>query len=475
MHCFIFSTYSLCRFVDSWCKVHHTNHTSGLKVGKNLVAFPYRIEWKNVPILFSHKWRDKASIMWMTTKDNNKTNMCMRMHHYTTPPPPHPPALRVSKSYIVWRWREGGGGWGGMDFHAGLSTWVPNKHLTCTKPFDIIRNLWKWLFLEIGETTRGWNDLLPFTITNLPAWKCQISKGRTQKLASHYIPLPSANRLSPTPWGQHGACRRPNLVPRVCVYHRGSQRAAVEWRLHKLTMAVNRAYLMSGSTADSKCSNNSPEIPLRLKGSRSNDKETSIRVLPSVPGPSFPWKSERLFDHFGSPVKKSLGLPGKWRAQHTRKDLYWCFLDIWSTPLQSKRNFGRVIWTFWIGRWLTYAWLTAMTNLCRRHSTAARWEPPCCLRRPSPMAAERRVDEFRSALSFIADHITNGKLDKMKFLCEDNLRPTTLEKVRTAEDLFRELQSAGLLRNGLTEFLEDLLRQCEMEPLIPKLDAFKGT
>ena len=84
--------------------------------------------------------------------------------------------------------------------------------------------------------------------------------------------------------------------------HRGSQRAAVRWRLHKLVMAVNRAYLMSESTADSKCSNNSPEIPLRLKRSRSNEKETSITVLPSVLGPSFPWNSERLFDRFGSAI-----------------------------------------------------------------------------------------------------------------------------------------------------------------------------
>ena len=59
---------------------------------------------------------------------------------------------------------------------------------------------------------------------------------------------------------------------------------------------------MSESTADSKCSNNSPEIPLRLKRSRSNDKETSIKVLPSVLGPSFPWNSERLFDGFGSAI-----------------------------------------------------------------------------------------------------------------------------------------------------------------------------
>ena len=58
-------------------------------------------------------------------------------------------------------------------------------------------------------------------------------------------------------------------------------------------------------------------------------------------------------------VKKSLGLPGKWTAKHTRKDLYWCFFVIWSAFLQSKRNFGRVIWTFWIGR-LIYADVTLL-------------------------------------------------------------------------------------------------------------------
>ena len=82
--------------------------------------------------------------------------------------------------------------------------------------------------------------------------------------------------------------------------HRGSQRAAVEWRLHKLVMAVNRAYLMSESTADSKYSNNSSEMSLRTYESRSNHKETSIKVLPSVLGPSFPRKSER--EHFESTV-----------------------------------------------------------------------------------------------------------------------------------------------------------------------------
>ena len=69
-------------------------------------------------------------------------------------------------------------------------------------------------------------------------------------------------------------------------------------------------------------------------------------------------------------VKKSLEFPRKCRAKDTRKDLYWCFFVIWSTFVRSKRNFGRVISTFWIDRWLT-----AMTNLCRRHFTAARWEP----------------------------------------------------------------------------------------------------
>ena len=71
------------------------------------------------------------------------------------------------------------------------------------------------------------------------------------------------------------------------------------WRRVVLSKSV---YLMSESTADSKCSNNSPEIPLRLKGSRSNDKETSMKILLSVLGPSFPWRSERLLDRFGSAI-----------------------------------------------------------------------------------------------------------------------------------------------------------------------------
>ena len=73
------------------------------------------------------------------------------------------------------------------------------------------------------------------------------------------------NRADDRKWWNYNDC-----------HHRGSQRAEVEWRLHKF-MAVDRAYLMSESRADSKCSNNSPEIPLRLKGSRSNDKETPLK------------------------------------------------------------------------------------------------------------------------------------------------------------------------------------------------------
>ena len=72
-----------------------------------------------------------------------------------------------------------------------------------------------------------------------------------------------------------------------------------------------------------------------------------------------PFVRQIFCDFLTETVERSLGLPGKWRAKHTRKDLYWCFLDIWSTPLQSKRNFGRVIWTFW-RPWLIYADVTPL-------------------------------------------------------------------------------------------------------------------
>ena len=112
-------------------------------------------------------------------------------------------------------------------------------------------------------------------------------------------------------------------------------------------------------------------------------------------------------------VKKSLGPPGKWRAKHTRKDLYWCFFVIWSTSLQSKRNFGRFIWTFRIGRWLTikYARLTAMTNLCRR---------PLLPRAGNP--CESKGGHFKSPLSYFFPFLTeSGRFPGRNFTGDENM------------------------------------------------------
>ena len=75
-------------------------------------------------------------------------------------------------------------------------------------------------------------------------------------------------------------------------------------------------------------------------------------------------------------VKKSLGLPGKWRPKHTRKDLIDVSLSFDRLPFNLSGISGELFEYFEsaVDSLIKYARLTAMTNLCRRHSTAARWE-----------------------------------------------------------------------------------------------------
>lgn len=91
------------------------------------------------------------------------------------------------------------------------------------------------------------------------------------------------------------------------------------------------------------------------------------------------------------------------------------------------------------------------------------------------MAGSGRLNAFRAVLLDIAGHITKEKLTEMKFLCGDKLPAATLENVVRAENLFRELESKGLLSEHKTEFLESLLEQTGNVRLLQKLDTFKRT
>ena len=103
----------------------------------------------------------------------------------------------------------------------------------------------------------------------------------------------------------------------LCSTHRDSQRAAVEWRLHKLVMAVNHAYLISESTADS---------PLDFYVAE-------------------PKQSKSRSNFQGNEGPSTLGRT---------------FIDV-------SLSFDRLPFNL--------SGISAMTNLCRGHSTAARWEP----------------------------------------------------------------------------------------------------
>ena len=123
---------------------------------------------------------------------------------------------------------------------------------------------------------------------------------------------------------------------------------------------------ISESKANSNCSNNPPEMPLRMKQSWPNHKEASIKVPPSVTWPPISLEVQATFRPFLH--------QGNAGPSDTRRDLYFkCFFVIWSTFLRSKRHLGRVIWTFWIGHWFTHR----LTNSCmQKHAWAHRG---CCI------------------------------------------------------------------------------------------------
>ena len=114
------------------------------------------------------------------------------------------------------------------------------------------------------------------------------------------------------------------FLVRLHCTHRGSQRAAVEWRLHKQVRATFWPFRLCNKRSKSRSDFQGNEGP-RTLGRTFIDVSLSFdRLLFNLSG-----ISGELFEHFESAVDSLI----------------------------------------------KYARLTAMTNLCRRHSTAARWEP----------------------------------------------------------------------------------------------------
>lgn len=88
------------------------------------------------------------------------------------------------------------------------------------------------------------------------------------------------------------------------------------------------------------------------------------------------------------------------------------------------------------------------------------------------MAANSRA--FRVFLLHIAEDITEDELDKLKFLCQEDLPKGTLESVKTPRAFFELLCERGKICLGNVTYLENLLENAGNKQLANKVKAGQG-
>ena len=82
------------------------------------------------------------------------------------------------------------------------------------------------------------------------------------------------------------------------------------------------------------------------------------------------------------------------------------------------------------------------------------------------------MERFHRTLIEVSRHITSDILDNLKYMCQDVVVPTRMEKVRTARDLFQALEECGKISINNTQYLIDLLEAEGKSHLITKLAPF---
>ena len=82
---------------------------------------------------------------------------------------------------------------------------------------------------------------------------------------------------------------------------------------------------------------------------------------------------------------------------------------------------------------------------------------------------ERR---FRLTLVELSKHITSDVLDSLKYICQDAVVPSRMEKVKNALDLFLALEECGKISMNDTQYLIELLEAEGKSSLVSKLTPF---
>lgn len=81
-------------------------------------------------------------------------------------------------------------------------------------------------------------------------------------------------------------------------------------------------------------------------------------------------------------------------------------------------------------------------------------------------------NSYRTFLLQISDHITEGKLRQLKYLCSDDIPEGDLEMIRSPLDLFRQLERREMIGIDNLSFLQQLLSDVACVQLAKKVGDF---
>ena len=84
------------------------------------------------------------------------------------------------------------------------------------------------------------------------------------------------------------------------------------------------------------------------------------------------------------------------------------------------------------------------------------------------------LDPFQTFLERLSQEIEEEQLESLKFMLENHIPAGTLEKCKTARQLFKRMKQQSLLRSNNLDFLEQLLTEAKRSDLVEIVKDFKG-
>ena len=83
------------------------------------------------------------------------------------------------------------------------------------------------------------------------------------------------------------------------------------------------------------------------------------------------------------------------------------------------------------------------------------------------------LDPFQTFLERLSQEIEEEQLESLKFMLETHMPAGTLEKCKTARQLFKRMKQQSLLRSNNLDFLEQLLTEAQRSDLVEIVKDFK--